>query len=72
MQENVYGVYRPSTGKEMPITCVWHTDGYYHIIVIGADIEILVDDLEAEDEQEAFYLAEEDVARELTWYAFTR
>lgn len=69
---NVYGVYRPHGADEMPITCEWQTDGYYHIIVVGSDIELLIDDREAEDEQDAFNLVEDEIARELTHYAFTR
>ena len=72
MQDNVYGVYRPSTGGEMPITCEWQIDGYYHIVVQGTDIHLMIDDVEAENEQDAFNLVEEDIGRELTWYAFTR
>lgn len=72
MQDNVYGVYRPHGAEEMPITVDWQTDGYYHIVVVGADIELLIDDREAEDEQEAFDLAEEDISLETARYAFTR
>jgi hypothetical protein len=68
---NVFGVYRPHDGEEMPITVEW-IDGYYHITVVGADIELLVDDEEADGEQEAFDICEEDIGRELTRYAFSR
>jgi hypothetical protein len=69
---NVYGVYRPHGGEEMPITVDWSDeDCSYHIKVVGADIEILVDDDEASSPQEAFNLAEEDIALETARYAFT-
>lgn len=72
MQNNVFGVYRPHRGEEMMITCEWpHEDSAYLISVVGADIELIVDDPDVESPQEAFNLAEEDIARELTRYSLS-
>ena len=72
MQDNVFGVYQPDEGEEMPITVDWETDCFYHVKVVGAGIEIVIDDDDAEDAQDAFNLCEEDIARELGRYALTR
>lgn len=70
---NVFGVYRPDGLPEMPITSTWsEEDLSYHIEVVGTDIEFIVDSEDAESAKDAFGLVEEEIARELTCYAFTR
>jgi len=68
--DNVYGVYRPDRGEEMPITSKWSDeDNCYVVSVVGADIDLLV--YNADSEEEAFdIVAEEELGRELTHYAF--